>query len=227
MSNKSVQRMLDLYAGEGGSAWGYHLAGFADITGVDHRPMINYPFKFIMDDALTYLKEHGREYDVIHASPPCQDHSALASLAGEHGTGHLLADTREILQSLGKPYVIENVETAISMYQYNPIMLCGSMFDLEVQCQDGQVRQLRRHRLFESNLPLTEPSPCRHQGKAIGVYGNGGGHKDYGKGFKGTAAEARLAMGVSWMTIRTLSQAIPPAYTEWVGKLILSMLQSA
>lgn len=173
-------------------------------------------------------------FDAIHASPPCQAYSVLrrANIGTEYPD--LVAPTRSRLQGSGLPFVIENVPGAPLV---TGLVLCGSMFGLGAVCEDGTYRQLRRHRLFESNVYLWE-LPCDHQGEAIGVYGGGraprwtfanGATKDpYGRrgGYQGTQAEKREAMGIDWMPGPRLSQAIPPAYTEWIGAQLLASLRA-
>lgn len=218
-----MPRLLDLYCGAGGASVGYARAGF-DVTGVDIEPQPRYAGgAFVQADALEYLAEHGREYDAIHASPPCQRHSDLGAFYDREQYADLIAPTRGALLASGRPYVIENVPGAPLE---SPVTLCGSMFGLGAQCRDGQYHQLRRHRLFESNVFLLTP-PCAHQGRPVGVYGNGGGRSQRSdqpgpNGFVGTASESREAMGIDWMDRYTRSQAIPPAYTEWIGRALLT-----
>jgi DNA (cytosine-5)-methyltransferase 1 len=130
--------------------------------------------------------------------------------------------TRDALQATGLPYVIENVPGAPLQ---DPIVLCGSMFGLGAFMRDGW-RQLRRHRLFESNVPLVPPGPCAHDGLAVGVYGKGARTWRKG-GTSGNAEEARDALGAPWMSQVGLSQAIPPDYTEWLGAQLLDHLKAA
>lgn len=202
---------------------GYHRAGF-EVVGVDIAPQRNYPFEFHQGDALEFVAEHGHRFDAIAASPPCQVHSDLASVAG---AGHvdLIPQTRTALAATGLPYVIENVEGAPLI---DPITLCGSMFDLEA---GGFL--LRRHRGFESNAPIAAPGPCACAGRSIGgVYGDGGGDRQRRRpgsstsrgGYKLPVGLGRVAMGIDWTTRRELSQAIPPAYTEHLGRQLLAHL---
>lgn len=197
---------------------GYYRAGF-EVVGVDINPQPRYPFEFHQADALEYLTEHGHEFDAIHASPPCQAYSALRSL---HDNKHpeLIVPTRSALNDLGKPYVIENVAGAPLL---DPIVLCGSMFSLGTVCSDdGVYRQLRRHRLFESNVRLLR-GKCYHRGPVIGVYGTGGGGP-MKRGYKGNKADSLAAMGIDWMDRKGVSQAIPPAYTEFIGHQLMAIL---
>jgi len=228
-------KLLDLFCGAGGAAMGYHRAGFDDITGVDIKPMPRYPFKFIQGDALEYLAAHGAEYDVIHASPPCQAFSDLRHMWNAREYPNLIPLTRALLQSFGKPYVIENVEGAPLD---GAIVLCGTMFKLGVEKQNAE---LWRHRQFEISPQILLTPICNHRvaSRVIGVYGGHGrdrrrvvtvvGHtggkskRDGTQQF--TVDERREAMGIDWMTGAELSQAIPPAYTEWIGKQLLEMLR--
>ena len=217
-------RLLDLFCGAGGAAVGYNRAGFDDITGVDIKPMPRYPFEFVQGDALEYVIEHGHEFDVIHASPPCQAFTKLRFISGKNYPD-MVAPTRELLKKIGKLFVIENVRGAPLN---GTLMLCGTMFDLRVI----------RHRYFESNPPLGfAPYSCNHWGTVSGnsswtergrttpnlkdwdfitVTGN-----DY------LVADGRVAMGIDWMIKKELSEAIPPAYTEFIGRRIMEGLDAA
>ena len=148
--------ILDLFCGAGGAAMGYHNAGF-DLVGVDIEPQPNYPFTFIEYDAIAFLEEFGsllhRRWDAIHASPPCQAYSVATKWRGDPSSHpDLLEPTRDLLEEIGLPWVIENVPGAPMTPD---VVLCGSMFDLQV----------RRHRLFLSNVPIFDLMPsCRHRG---------------------------------------------------------------
>ena len=206
-------RLLDLFCGAGGAAEGYHRAGF-DVVGVDIRPQPHYPFEFVQADAMTYPL---KGWSAVHASPPCQSYSTLAALRpGTKGPG-LVPAVRERLTKARVPYVIENVEGAPMR---KPLVLCGTEFGLCIRCTDGVVRWLRRHRLFESNVHLPRGIGCRCATKQIaGVYGHGPGGSIRGRTC--TVGESRLLLGTGWMTRDELSQAIPPAYTEYVGRFLL------
>lgn len=215
-------RLLDLYCCQGGAAMGYARAGF-DVTGVDIVPQPRYPFTFIQADALEYLAEHGSEYDAIHASPPCQDHSALKSFIKPHGTGWMLRATIDVLSTMDQPYVVENVDGA-DLDGFYRIVLCGSAFGLGAVCDDGIYRQLQRHRQFVTNVAMMQPG-CSHAGPTIGVYGHG---PQRGKrGFGGNAREAAEALGIDWMTRDGLSQSIPPTYTAYIGGQLIEALERA
>ena len=201
-------RLLDLFCGAGGAAMGYYKAGF-EVIGIDITPQPNYPFRFIQADAITFPLIG---YDAIHASPPCQAYSSLRGLGKQAHKERvdLVAQMRARLRSAGVPYVIENVVGAPLV---NPIVLCGSHFGLRV----------RRHRLFESNVPLVQPQ-CAHKGPALGVWGDHP-QSSSGKWKNGRARsylEACEAMGIGWMPWKALTQAIPPAYTEYVGRSLLT-----
>ena len=196
-------RVLDLFCGAGGAGMGYHLAGY-EVVGVDIKPQKNYPFAFIQADALTFPVE---DFDLIHASPPCQAYTSLKVWSTKRHP-ELVEPVREKLQQSGKPYVIENVPGAPLI---DPIILCGMMFNLMVY----------RHRLFEISPKIIlspPPHPTRplktvrpvKEGEIITVVGH-----------FSDVASARKAMGIDWMTRDELSQAIPPAYTRWIGERVL------
>jgi len=192
---------------------GYYRAGF-DVVGVDNRPMKRYPFEFHQADALEYCREHGHEFDVIHASPPCQAYSKMGCLHPDRVHPDLVAATRADLMATGRDYVIENVPGAPLC---NAIILCGSMFGLH-----SDRGYLQRHRLFESTVAIMTPE-CHHSGHAIGVYGGGGKSRPRSR-MAENVAEARALMGIDWMSRDELSQAIPPAYTEYIGRQIMEVL---
>ena len=247
-----MPRLLDLFCGAGGAAMGYHRAGFDEIVGVDIKPQPRYPFAFVLGDALEYVAMHGREFDAIHASPPCQAFTALKTMWNSKEHPDLVDPTRSLLSESRRPYVIENVPGAPVAAH---VVLCGTMFDLGT----GDA-ELRRHRLFElSGFFLLAPS-CRQyergrvcgvygghgrdRRRTVGVYGDGNG-RDYrkhpatvgvfgGAGGKSvrdgtqqfSTAQRREAMGIDWMTGNELSQAIPPAYTEFIGRQLIHAIQS-
>ncbi len=205
-------RLLDLCCGQGGAAMGYHRAGFA-VVGVDLHAMARYPFEFIQADALDYVARHGHEYDVIHASFPCQLWSQMTSsrpgLTEEYPD--LLTPGRKLLDGLGLPYVLENVPGAPIRAD---VTLCGQMFGLD----------LYRHRHFESNLALVAPAHPGHVKPASKA-----GHWRPGTVISvaehvAPIALAREAMGIDWMTRDGLAEAIPPAYTECVGAQLLDAI---
>jgi len=208
-------KLLDLFCGAGGAAMGYHRAGF-DVVGVDIAPQKHYPFEFHQSDAMMYPLEG---FDAIHASPPCQAHSALRHLHPEKNYECFIDRIREKLMKWGGPYVIENVPGAPLR---NAITLCGSSFCLRV----------RRHRLFESNVRLKAPL-CNHkdQGRPIDVSGTGGRRvnkrpDDHGGNTNKprNIEEARNAIGINWANRDGISQAIPPAYAEFIGRQLIVFL---
>lgn len=213
-----MPRLLDLFCGAGGAAMGYHRAGF-EVVGVDIKPQPHYPFEFHQADAMTYPLDG---FDAIHASPPCQAFSDLRSMHNAKRHPDLLTPTRDRLVSAGLPYVIENVEGA-PMRDY--IVLCGGAFGLG----SGDA-ELRRHRRFEIEpRPVLVP-PCAHgqRQRVIGVYGGHGRDRRRSVSTQDYSTEQRReAMGIDWMNGDELSQAIPPAYTEWIGQRLLALLEEA
>lgn len=214
---KKRRKLLDLYCKAGGAAVGYYHAGW-EIIGVDIAPQKNYPFRFIQADAVKFLEAlitYGwqalldEEPHAIHASPPCQRYSNIAKqFKVNMNYPDLVEPTRKFLIASGKPYVIENVVGAPLI---NPVMLCGSMFGLKV----------RRHRLFEANFEIPQLK-CDHkkQGKVVQVNGHSGGSSKR-DGIKfGSVADWKSAMGIDWMTGAALAEAIPPVYTEYIGKFV-------
>ena len=203
-------KLLDLFCGAGGASMGYHRAGF-EVVGVDIKPQPHYPFEFHQADALEYPLEG---YDAYHASPPCQ-HYSLANKAAH--TNHLFPDllpsTRDLLVSTGKPFIIENVPGAPMRADF---ILCGSQFQLPII----------RHRLFETfPVMFGLVQPCDHVDAPIGVYGHGTNSWYRRKtGHNASTADWRRAMGIPWMTKTELAEAIPPAYTEYIGKYLMREL---
>ena len=205
-----MPRILDLFCCAGGAGMGYHRAGF-DVVGVDLYPQPNYPFPFHQGDALEFLLAHGHEFDAIHASPPCQAYSETQRLRGNDHP-ELIPPTREALMALGLPWIIENVTAAPSQ---SGIVLCGSMFGLPIQ----------RHRTFESSHLLMLDRHCDHKPDAITVTGHSP-QRWLGGARKPVAPEVyQAAMGIDWMLVRELVQAIPPDYTEYVGAQVLDLIR--
>ena len=206
-------RLLDLYCCAGGCSAGYADAGF-DVVGVDIKPQPKYPFEFHQGDAISFLKKHWREFDAVHASPPCQIHSSSTNTWKASGKEYpeLIVPTRIALKEYGVPYVIENVPGAPLE---SPIMLCGTMFGLPIY----------RHRMFETSFNVRQPQHPEHvapqvrmgrrpkQGEFIQCVGH----------FSGVP-EARKAMQIPWMGQKELAQAIPPVYTRYVGAALLAHL---
>jgi DNA (cytosine-5)-methyltransferase 1 len=211
-----MPKLLDLFCGAGGAAMGYHRAGF-DVLGVDLHPQPRYPFPFVQADATTYPLDG---YDVIHASPPCQGFTPVRAMHPDRVYPDLLTPTRARLAASGMPYVIENVPGAPMRAV---VCLCGTMFGLGTD--DAE---LWRHRWFETPYLMLCP-PCRHRtkGRVIGVYGGyGRDHRRAHSTQSFTVAARRRAMDIDWMTSGELSQAIPPAYTEWIGRNLIDILET-
>ncbi|OEV31543.1 DNA methylase [Streptomyces nanshensis] len=195
---------------------GYHRAGF-EVVGVDIAEQPNYPFTFVRADALEYVREHGAAFDLIHASWPCQHHTALTKGTNKGRTyPDLIPAGREAMRSTGRPYVIENVPGSTVR---RDVTLCGEMFALAVT----------RHRYFElEGFTIAPPAHVPHRGRTKGwrhgryydgpyfaVYGEGGG--------KGSVPEWQSAMGIDWTDVRReIAEAIPPAYTHWIGERFLA-----
>jgi DNA (cytosine-5)-methyltransferase 1 len=209
----SRPRLLDLFCGAGGAAMGYHRAGF-DVVGVDIVPQPHYPFAFEQGDALVLGERMIASYDAIHASPPCQAYSTATRDHSLHPD--LYAPTRDLLVASGLPYVIENV---IGAPYSHGVVLCGSMFGLTV---DGE--WVRRHRNFEGSQMLMSPGCAHPKGRRpINVTGNSFtlAVKEWEHSRQGPFALAERLMGIDWMTRDELGQAIPPAYTEFIGAQLL------
>lgn len=216
MSPSDRPRLLDLYCGQGGAGWGYHLAGF-QVTGVDIRPQPRHPseMRFVQDDALDYLIKHGHEFDFIHASPVCRAYTkAIGPAKGRYNHPKQIPILRRFLQESGKPHAIENVEGAPLE---NPVTLCGSMFELPMY----------RHRLFEfGNMPRPpQPDHPEHRSPTapMGRRPTCGQLWSIAGNFSGVF-EASIAMEMPWANQEGLRQAIPPAYTVWVGSQMMAIL---
>jgi DNA (cytosine-5)-methyltransferase 1 len=200
-------RLLDLFCCQGGAAMGYSRAGF-DVVGVDIKPQPRYPFEFVLADALEYVRDHGHEFDAIHASPPCQAYSNTQKLQGNTHPD-LIGSTREALIATGRPYVIENVLGAPLI---NPVLLRGEMFGLGT----------RRPRLFECSFDvpfvMCPQVPMRNAKMSRAPKAN---EMMQVVGHLSDVSAARRAMGIGWMTGDGLAQAIPPAYTQFIGEQLM------
>lgn len=224
-------KLLDLFCGAGGAAMGYYRAGF-DVVGVDIKPQPRYPFAFIQGDALDvlsrmlhgekFLASDGRLYGIkdfaaIHASPPCQGYSKTRSLSRNDSTQKkLIPETRYIIKKTHLYYVIENVEGAPLL---DPILICGPMVGLN---------KIYRHRLFETNFHIPFLLHASH-GLSVDKLSGKNSKRDIvqvcGKGrYKGYMDRARIAMEIDWMNEQEIAEAIPPAYTEFVGKQMLTVV---
>lgn len=232
--------LLDLFCKQGGTAQGFIDAGF-DVTGVDlvdHSA--RYPGEFIRADALTFLAQHGHKYPVKAAAPPCQGYTraTTGNLTARAKHQRLIGATRDLLTSTGGIWVIENVEQARKQ-MIDPVLLCGRMFNLTADDEDGEPLTLDRHRLFESNLPLTAPEHPTHNGEQVaGVYGGSRRAKRLpGETLAEVAPRDRWAarherkggyvprsvrvqqqlLGIDWMTVDGMKEAIPPVYAHHIG----------
>ncbi len=202
-------RIVDLFCGAGGSAYGLSLAGF-DVEGFDIVPQSNYPFKFTCKDAFDVDLT---QYDAIWASPPCQAYISVGRTRTKQKYQNLIPRTRSILQQSGLPYIIENIVPAPLV---NPVTLCGEMFGLHVI----------RHRKFESNIVLRVPQHISHNTRGVrrslldgGYYWAVNGHEI------GTLKQWQDAMGINWMTSKKeLAESIPPTYSEYLGKQLMYYL---
>lgn len=201
-------RVLDLFCCAGGAGAGYARAGF-EVVGIDIYPQPGYPFEFVRADAIEYVTEHGADFDFIHASPPCQGYSATEVLWNNaEYYPMMIPDVRKALDATGKPYTIENVERAAWDMQ-NPILLCGDMFGIRTY----------RHRLFECNWKIEQPVHPRHVAYTakMGRPVKDGEHMIIAGNFSGVDL-ARKIMEMPWARRNELSEAIPPAYTEWIAR---------
>ena len=216
-SEETRPRLLDLFCGEGGAAMGYARAGW-DVVGVDIAPQPRYPFRFVEADAVRYLRDgwwrRGR-FDAIHASPPCQAFTRARSIQGRKHAD-LLTPTRSLLERTGMPWVIENVPGSPMRIDYE---LCGTTFGLTT----------RRHRWFEVSWgPVAHlHAPCvEHKDAPVLVFGHTGGVSKPGRP-RFTREQWQEAIGVDWMTNKGMAQAIPPAYTEFIGAQLLAHIKAS
>lgn len=208
-------KLLDLFCGAGGAAVGYERAGFDQIVGVDMVEQPRYPFAFVHGDALEYARRYGRDFDLIHASPPCQAYSITRHQHKARSHPALVPAVRDVLEKLAVPYVIENVVGAPLI---RPVVLCGTMFGLQVF----------RHRLFETVPWMLGPPHVKHSmyGKVVRQGDPPKGPRSY-MTVTGNFCSLEVggrAMGIDWMIKRELAQAIPPAYTEYIGTRMLAAM---
>jgi DNA (cytosine-5)-methyltransferase 1 len=197
---------------------GYHAAGF-DVVGVDKDPQPLYPFEFHQSDAIAFLLKHGHKFDAVHASPPCQAFTVYGNNRGHVRDDHpnLIPATRAALRASGLPYVIENVEGARAELQ-DPVRICGTGLGVRV----------RRHRLFETNWPLSGVA-CDH-GRFTDRIFPGSSNRPNGRTvmnvgeYRVPLETQRAVMGMPWSDLHGISQAIPPAYTEHIGRQLAAYL---
>lgn len=203
----SRKKLLDLCCCEGGASVGYLRAGF-DVTGVDLVPQPKYPLRFEQADALEYPLEG---FDLVHASPPCHDHTPLTSVAGTDGTGWVLPAMRKRLEASGIPWVLENVPGAPLR---RDLMLCGKMFGLRV----------KRHRDFEfsAGLSVIQPPHPKHTVKTATSRRRERWAEGWDISVTGDVGTwcGPEAMGIEWMSGDGLSQALPPVYTQYIGSVL-------
>lgn len=211
-------RVLDLFCGAGGCAVGYHRAGANHILGIDNKPQKNYPFDFIQADAFEYAKLHAHKFDFVHASPKCQRYSRATPKHLRPNHEDQLQIIRPILQERAKEWCIENVN--LSPINAS-LMLCGTMFGLKVI----------RHRYFEFGKTkiFMAPATCNHWLPSAQCKINERPpitDKEFHHmaGNFGNTTYARVASGINWMTRDEMSQAIPPAYTEFIGKQLFPLI---
>lgn len=216
--NLTKLKIADLFCGAGGSGKGLHNAGF-EVIGFDINPQKNYPFEFHQEDALTVDLS---KFDAVWASPPCQAYvQRNKNLVTKHPK--LIEPIRDKIIDSKLPYIIENVEGAPLI---DPIMLCGTMFDLLIL----------RHRLFETSISNINIPECNHWGTVAsgdfaGVYAFGGKGHRHGRGVRDPknkpGPDWEIAMGIDWMTKKEITQAIPPAYSEFLGRELMNKINFA
>lgn len=211
-------RLLDLFCCAGGCSMGYHRAGF-EVVGVDIEPQPRYPFEFHQADALEVLATWDlSQFDALHGSPPCQDYSAnMRHLAGDYP--RLIEPVREAFVASGLPWVIENVEGSPlpdqdDLFGRHGVVLCGTTFGMRVW----------RHRWFETSFPVVGRG-CAHRGHAMNPHNVAGRERMYREfGRQDVEIIWRNEMGVEWMGRYEAREAIPPAYTEWIGRQLIEHL---
>lgn len=231
----SRPRLLDLFSGAGGAAVGYHRAGF-DVVGVDIVPQPFYPFEFVQADALEVLRcpenplTHVHPpvcgFDAIHASPPCQAFSTMGNRSRSQGRTpgvDLLTPALELLRGFELPWVVENVSGAKKLMP-GALVLSGGMFGLGVH----------RPRLFASNVFIPQPARAKPPLNGVGVYGRApDGRRLFNRKSNGpyraprSLEEAQEAMGMDWADWHGTKEAIPPAYTEYIGRHLIASLEAA
>lgn len=206
-------KLLDLYCCGGGAGFGYEQAGFK-VTGIDIEPQPKHRGLFIQADAIEYLKKHYQDYDVIHASPPCQAYSMASMQFRKAGKKYvdLIEETRQELIKTGKPYIIENVPDSPLI---NPIVLCGAMFGMKTY----------RHRLFESNIQIEQPLHPAHNAPnaKMGRKPKEGEFIQYVGHFSGVKMVQDMT-GLHWLGQYELAQSIPPQYTKYIGEQVIKYI---
>lgn len=212
--------LLDLFCGAGGAAMGYHRAGF-DVVGVDNKPQPSYPFEFVQADALEFLADlFLGQIIAVHASPPCQFATVYGNNRAHVRDDHpnLIPATRELLRATSLPYVIENVEGARD-HLIDPVRICGTGLGVRV----------RRHRYFETSWPLVGVS-CDHKRFTDRIF-PGSSNRPNGRTvmnvgeYRVPLATQREVMEMPWADLHGISQAVPPAYTEHIGRQLLAAIE--
>ena len=238
--------LVDTYCCEGGAGVGFHRAGFS-VLGVDLFKHVNakgkrvgfsqkrYPFASYQGDAIEFLRRWGYLFDVRHGSPPCQRHSAGTRAIDRDDYPDLIGPTREVMQEIGGLYVIENVVCAPLI---DPLELCGCMFDLATEDDDGLPLRMERPRLFESNAVLVAPGEHKHD-EGVWVAGSYGGARRQGTtpaerrhnakhvrhgGYVPSIPVQQRLLGIDWMTQGGMHQSVPPAYTEFIGRQLMAQI---
>lgn len=222
--------VLDLYGCEGGAAEGYHQAGARRIVGVDNKAQPHYRFGFVRADVLSLDLRFLRQFDLIHASPPCQFGTAMNNDKARHR--NFIPATRKLLAAAGVPYVMENVPAvARAGHLINPVRLAGTMFGNAMVTSAGRRYVLARSRYFETNWALEAPlDPGAGSDPIANVIGGHLRCRDMehrtGKGTGRTVdfpgedrpALARQLMGMPWATMNGMSEAVPPSFTRYIGE---------
>lgn len=215
---------------------GYHRAGW-EVVGVDTSParLQHYPFECHQGDAIDFILNHGHEFDAAHGSPTCTGYSrATAAIPNRFERyDRLIPAVREAFETVGLPYIIENVADARRELR-DPVLLCGRMFGLSATDDDGTPLVMDRHRLFESNMPLSPPEHLPHD-RSLQVAGSyAGARRDKYEarhirkgGYVPHADVQRALLGTPWMSEKGCQLSVPPAYTEHLGAQLLQRLETA
>ncbi len=232
--------VIDGCCGDGGAAQGYHDAGY-DLLGcdTDKARLARYPFRALHMDVVEFILTYGPHADLIHVSPPCTGYTQATSAIPDRITKYdrLIPAVREACLVVGKPYVIENVTSGVTRRELvDPLMLCWTEFNTpgSVVDEDGTPLWMRRHRLFESNLPLMGAGGCQHPRdmQCAGAYG--GARRDKWEarhvrrgGYVPSVDVMRRLLGTPWMSEKGCQLSIPPSYTRFLGEQILAQLEVA
>lgn len=232
-------KLLDAFSGEGGAGKGYQRAGFC-VTAVDnssarlkHYPLNCVGAEVVRGDAIETILTRGHEFAVGHGSPTCTGYSRGTAAIPDRFEKYdrLIPATREAFETVGLPYIIENVADARRELRA-PVLLCGRMFGLSATDDDATPLVMDRHRLFESSLPLLAPEHVKHD-RSVQVAGSyGGARRDKREarevrkgGYVPSADVQRALLGTPWMTEKGCQLSIPPAYTEFIGRQLIDQLQ--